>query len=279
MATPLGNVADASARLVTTLTALTADDIVAAEDTRRLRRLCADLSIDLAARVVTFHDVNERARVASLVEACRDGATVAVLTDAGMPSISDPGYRLVAAAIEAELDISVVPGPSAVTTAVAISGLPADRFCFEGFPPRRSGQRRRFFAELAEESRTIVLFEAPHRIAACLADLAAAFGGERRAVVCRELTKTYEEIRRGTLAELSEWATGNVRGELTLVVAGRPAPDVREPDAALLGQLAAAVAALQDDGVERRAALTEVARRHGVPRRVVYDAVLAHRRV
>jgi 16S rRNA (cytidine1402-2'-O)-methyltransferase len=216
-ATPIGRALDASPRLAT---ALASAGLVAAEDTRRVRRLAADLGVTLAGRVVSYYDAVEQARVPGLVAALRDGCDVLLVTDAGMPAVSDPGYRLVAAAAAEGLPVTVLPGPSAVTAAVAVSGLPSDRFCFEGFPPRRSGERARRFAALAAEPRTLVFFESPHRVAATLAELAAAFGPDRRGVVCRELTKVHEEIRRGTLAELAEWAGGGVLGELTLVVAG-----------------------------------------------------------
>jgi 16S rRNA (cytidine1402-2'-O)-methyltransferase len=247
--------------------------VIAAEDTRRLRRLAAALEVPLAGRVVSYYDANERARVPGLLAALRRGEDVLVITDAGMPGVSDPGYRLVAAAVAEGLPVTALPGPSAVTTALALSGLPCDRFCFEGFLPRRAGERRATLARLAAEPRTMVFFEAPHRVAAALADLSAAFGPGRPAAVCRELTKTYEEVRRGTLAELGEWAGGEVRGELTLVVAGAPAVAGRA-DAATL---AAAVADREQAGEDRRAAIAAVARQAGVPKRVVYDAVLAGR--
>src|SRR3954451_4619481 len=181
-------------------------DVLAVEDTRRLHRLAADLEVTLTGRVVTFHESVERARLPGLMAALVDGATVLLLTDAGMPSVSDPGYSLVRAAIEAGVPVTSVPGPSAVTTALAVSGLPSDRFCFEGFLPRKSGERRAALAALADERRTMVFFESPHRLADALVDAAAAFGEDRAAAVCRELTKTYEEIRRGPLAELAAWA-------------------------------------------------------------------------
>src|SRR6266536_2544023 len=196
-ATPLGDARDASARLAS---ALAATPVIAAEDTRRVRRLCADLGVTPSGRIMSFFDANETARVPSLLDALRAGQDVLVVTDAGMPSVSDPGYRLVTAAIAAGAEITVLPGPSAVTAALAVSGLPVDRFCFEGFLPRRPGERCRRLAELAGEPRTLVFFEAPHRLAATLDDLAAAFAADRPAAVCRELTKTYEQVRRGTLA-------------------------------------------------------------------------------
>jgi 16S rRNA (cytidine1402-2'-O)-methyltransferase len=272
-ATPLGNPADASHRLVELLAT---SDVIAAEDTRRLRRLVSALGVAPAGRVVSYYDANERDRSRELVDEAQRGALVAVVTDAGMPSISDPGYRVVAEAIERGVPVSVAPGPSAVLAALAVSGLPVDRFCFEGFLPRKQGERSARIAELVHEPRTMVFFEAPHRVHAALGALAAGFGGARRAAVCRELTKTYEEVRRGTLGELLAWAKDGVLGECTLVVAGASASDrraaqgLREP-----ADWAAAVATRIEAGTERRQAITEVARQAGVPRRLVYDAVLA----
>jgi 16S rRNA (cytidine1402-2'-O)-methyltransferase len=269
---PLGNPGDASARLVA---ALGAADIVAAEDTRRLRRLASDLGADVPGRVVSYFDGNEERRTPELAAALRDGATVLVVTDGGMPSVSDPGYRLVVAAIADDVPVQVVPGPSAVTTALAASGLPCDRFCFEGFPPRKPSERRTYYAGLAAEPRTLVFFEAPHRIAASRADLASAVGPERPAAVCRELTKTYEEVRRGGLGELAEWAAEGLRGEITVVVGGAP-PRAAAPVAA--ADLAAEVAVAIEAGMARKDALTAVAVAHGVAKREVYDAVLAAKR-
>jgi 16S rRNA (cytidine1402-2'-O)-methyltransferase len=265
---PLGDPADASPRL---RAALAAAPVIAAEDTRRLRRLAAALGVPLTGRVVSYYDSVERARVPALIAALRAGEDVLVVTDAGMPSVSDPGYRLVAAAVAAGLPVTALPGPSAVTTAVALSGLPCDRFCFEGFLPRKPGERRAALARLVAEPRTLVFFEAPHRLAAALTDLAATFGADRPAAVCRELTKTYEEVRRGPLADLATWAATGVRGEITLVVGGAPerAP-LTDP-----AELAAAVARHEAAGADRKTAMAEVARAAGVPRRQVYDAVLA----
>jgi len=270
-ATPLGDPGDASSRLVAGLATAA---VIAAEDTRRLRRLCADLGVTPSGRVVSFFEGNETGRVPALLDALRDGSDVLVVTDAGMPAISDPGYRLVAAAVAAELTVTVLPGPSAVTAALAISGLPVDRFCFEGFLPRRAGERRRALAALAGEPRTVVFFEAPHRLAATLLALVEAFGPDRPAAVCRELTKTYEQIRRGTLRELAEWATGDVRGEITLVVGGAPAvASSAEP-----AELAAAVADREAAAESRKDAIAAVARAYGLPKRVVYEAVVTQKR-
>ena len=269
---PLGNVGDASTRLREELSKA---DIVAAEDTRRLSRLVRDLGIGLSGRVVSYFEANEERRTPDLVAAALAGARVALVTDGGMPSVSDPGFRLVRAAIEAGVLVSVAPGPSAVTTALALSGLPSDRFCFEGFLPRKRGERRARLAALATEERTLVLFEAPHRLAETLADAAEAFGPDRAGAVCRELTKTYEEVRRGGLGTLADWAgVGEVRGEITLVVAGAVRADTGPPDEATL---AAEVAREELVGIPRKDAMAVVARRYGVPRRDVYEAVLRQR--
>jgi 16S rRNA (cytidine1402-2'-O)-methyltransferase len=267
---PLGNPADVSARVRDELSRA---DIVAAEDTRRLARLARDLDVPIPGRVVSYFEGNEERRTPSLVAALREGARVALITDGGMPSVSDPGFRLVRAAIAAGVPVQAVPGPSAVTTALAVSGLPADRFCFEGFLPRTAAARRARLAALATEERTLVFFEAPHRVAAMLADAAAAFGPARPAALCRELTKTHEEIRRAPLGELAAWAAeADVRGEITLVVAGAEAP----PAAALSAEeLADRVASYERQGMSRRDAVAAVARDTGVPRRDVYAA--AHR--
>jgi 16S rRNA (cytidine1402-2'-O)-methyltransferase len=268
--TPIGDFSDASARLRKVLGEA---DVVAAEDTRRLKRLTSELAITVTGRVLSFFEGNERERTPELVAALLAGQSVVVVTDAGMPSVSDPGYRLVAAAIEAGVEVTAVPGPSAVLTALALSGLPVDRFTFEGFLPRKSAERSRRFTELAREQRTMIFFEAPHRLAASLEDLAGALGKDRRAAVCRELTKTYEEVKRGTAAELAEWAADGVRGEITIVVAGA------DPSARELGpeELAAEVAADEEAGTPRKEAIADVAKRYGVPKRTVYDAVLAAR--
>ena len=265
---PLGQPGDVGPRL---REAMATADVLAVEDTRRLHRLAADLGVTLTGRVVTFHESVERSRLPGLVEALTGGATVLLLTDAGMPSVSDPGFTLVRAAIEARVPVTAVPGPSAVTTALALSGLPVDRFCFEGFLPRKAGERRSRLTALAGEPRTMVFFESPHRLAEALADAAAAFGPEREAVVCRELTKTHEELRRGGLAELAAWAADGVRGEITLVVAGA-APSAVEASPA---ELAALVAAEEAAGADRKEAIRTVMARTGLPRRTVYDAVLA----
>jgi 16S rRNA (cytidine1402-2'-O)-methyltransferase len=264
-ATPIGNVGDASPRL---RAALQTADVVAAEDTRRLRRLAAALDAEISGRVVSYYDAVEAARTEALLEELRAGHTVLLVTDAGMPLVSDPGYRLVAAATQEGLPVTVLPGPSAVLAALAVSGLPADRWAFEGFLPRKAGERRARLTELSRDQRTLVLFEAPHRLPATLADLVTVFGADRPAVVCRELTKTYEEVRRGPLAELVDWAAAGVRGEITLVIGGCTQP----PVAAEPSELAAAVRDLVEHGLSRRDAVDAVAADHGISRRVVYAA-------
>ncbi len=267
-ATPLGNPGDASARLSA---ALAHTPVVAAEDTRRLRRLCHDLGVEPSGRVLSYFEGNELTRLPLLLELLHAGQDVLVVTDAGMPSVSDPGYRLVTAALADGIEVTALPGPSAVLTALAVSGLPVDRFCFEGFLPRRAGARRSRLDELAAEPRTMVFFEAPHRLDETLADLAAAFGADRPAAVCRELTKTYEQIRRDSLGALAQWAADGVRGEITVVVGGATAPSI----GASPPELAAAVAAHEAAGSSRKDAIAEVARSAGVPKRQVFDAVVA----
>ena len=246
-AVPIGRVEDAPPRLAA---ALAAADVIAAEDTRRVRQLAAALNVAITARVVSYYDVIESRRAEQLAADLVAGRNVLVVTDAGMPGISDPGYRIVAAAVAAGVRVTAVPGPSAVTTALAVSGLPTDRFCFEGFPPRKGGERQGLFAGLAAEPRTQVFFESPRRVAVTLAELRDSHGGDRAAVVCRELTKTHEEIVRGSLADLVAWAdgqeaSGGVRGEITLVVAGvgRAAARAAARDAAREARRAARFAA------------------------------------
>ncbi|WP_069816132.1 16S rRNA (cytidine(1402)-2'-O)-methyltransferase [Streptomyces sp. TP-A0874] len=267
--TPIGDVADAPPRLAEELAAA---DVVAAEDTRRLRRLTQALGVRPAGRVVSYFEGNETARTPELVEALTGGSRVLLVTDAGMPSVSDPGYRLVAAAVDAGVRVTAVPGPSAVLTALALSGLPVDRFCFEGFLPRKAGERLGRLREVAAERRTLVYFEAPHRLRDTLAAMAEVFGGERRAAVCRELTKTYEEVRRGPLAELVGWAAEGVRGEITVVVAGAEEAGPEQLDPA---ELARRVAVREEAGERRKEAIAAVASAAGLPKREVFDAVVA----
>jgi 16S rRNA (cytidine1402-2'-O)-methyltransferase len=270
-AVPIGCLDDASTRLAG---ALAGADIIAAEDTRRLRRLAAGLGVPLTATVVSYYDAVEQRKAGELASELAAGRDVLLVTDAGMPSVSDPGYRLVAAAVAAGARVTALPGPSAVTAALAVSGLPSDRFCFEGFLPRRAGERARRLAELAAQPRTLVIFESPRRLAVTLAELAGAFGGTRLAAACRELTKTHEEVRRGTLAELAAWAEAGVRGEVTLVVAGAAAAgDVQAGEQGLAeaaGEVAVRVAA----GASRKDAIVAVAAERGLRRRAVYEAVV-----
>ncbi|WP_405457780.1 16S rRNA (cytidine(1402)-2'-O)-methyltransferase [Streptomyces sp. NBC_00101] len=266
--TPIGDVADAPPRLAAELETA---DVVAAEDTRRLRRLTQALGIHTTGRVVSYFEGNESARTPELVEALTGGARVLLVTDAGMPSVSDPGYRLVAAAVEKDIKVTAVPGPSAVLTALALSGLPVDRFCFEGFLPRKAGERLGRLREVAGERRTMVFFEAPHRLDDTLAAMAEVFGADRRAAVCRELTKTYEEVKRGPLGELAVWAAEGVRGEITVVVEG--AGDVAEElDAE---ELVRRVQVREEAGERRKEAIAAVATEAGLPKREVFDAVVA----
>lgn len=268
-ATPIGDLADASPALSRELGRA---DLVAAEDTRRLKALAARLGVRVSAPVVSYFDGNESDRVGLLLSALEEGKRVVVVTDAGMPVVSDPGFRIVAAAAASGYRVTAAPGPSAVLTALAVSGLPSDRFCFEGFPPRKGGERRRRLASLAEEQRTMVFFEAPHRLAAFLADAADAFGADRPAVVARELTKTYEEVVRGGLAELAAWASEGARGEISVVIAGAvPA----------VGSIADAVEAVLrrvDEGERLKAAVAGVAEAFGLGKSELYDAAVAARK-
>jgi 16S rRNA (cytidine1402-2'-O)-methyltransferase len=267
-AVPIGQPGDASVRLST---ALRAAPLIAAEDTRRVRRLASALGIRLTGRIVSYYDDVEAGRAADLLADLQAGQDVLLVTDAGTPGVSDPGYRLVAAAARAGLRVTALPGPSAVTTALAVSGLPSDRFVFEGFPPRRAGERSRRFAELATERRTLIFFESPRRLASTLAELAAAFGPGRQAAVCRELTKTHEEVRRGTLDELADWAGQGTLGEITVVIEGARAKDDAVPVEEAVRRVAARVRA----GEPRRDAISAVAAELGLPRREVYNAAVA----
>ncbi|GLW55432.1 ribosomal RNA small subunit methyltransferase I [Kitasatospora phosalacinea] len=267
--TPIGDVEDAPPRLRAELAGA---DVIAAEDTRRLRRLTQALGVVPTGRVVSYFEGNEVARTPELVAALQDGSRVLLVTDAGMPSVSDPGYRLVDAAVAAGIKVTAVPGPSAVLTALALSALPVDRFAFEGFLPRKAGDRSRQLAQVAAEPRTMVFFEAPHRIAETLEAMAAAFGADRPAAVCRELTKTYEEVKRGPLGELAAWAADGVRGEITVVVAGAPpaAPEEVGP-----AELARRVAVREEAGERRKEAIAAVAAELGLRKSIVFDAVVA----
>ena len=270
-ATPIGDSRDASPRLIEELASA---GVIAAEDTRRLRRLTDRLGVSLTGEVISYHEHNEAARTPDLVARIAAGARVLLVTDAGMPSVSDPGYRLVAACVAEDLPVTCVPGPSAVLMALAVSGLPVDRFCFEGFLPRKTGERERALAPLASEPRTMVFFEAPHRLAATLTSMATVLGGDRPAAVCRELTKTYEEVRRGPLSELAAWAAEGVRGEITVVVSGLDqgaGPSVSIEDA--VPEIVARSAA----GERLKDVCREVATRTGLSAKALYDAAVAAR--
>jgi 16S rRNA (cytidine1402-2'-O)-methyltransferase len=268
-ATPIGDPRDAAPRLAQEIAGA---DVVAAEDTRRLSRLCAALEVSPAGSVLSYHEHNEASRTADLLARLVAGERVVVVTDAGMPSVSDPCYRLVSAAVEAGVRVTCVPGPSAVLMALAVSGLPVDRFAFEGFPSRKAGERLRALQALATERRTMIFFEAPHRLDATLAAMAEAFGDDRPAAVCRELTKTYEEVRRGGLRSLAAWAAEGVRGEITIVVGG--APEVAVDLASALHDVQDRVAA----GERLKDVTTDVAAATGLSRKELYNAALAARK-
>jgi 16S rRNA (cytidine1402-2'-O)-methyltransferase len=268
-ATPIGDVRDASPRLITELSNA---DVIAAEDTRRLRRLLERLGVQTDARIMSYFEGNEARRTEDLLRALDEGARVVVVSDAGMPSVSDPGYRIVTAAVARGFRVTAVPGPSAVLTALAVSGLPVDRFCFEGFLPRKASERGRRLGQLVTEPRTMIFFEAPHRAAATLSAMTVAFGADRRAAVCRELTKTYEEVRRGSLQELAEWAGSEIRGEVTLVIGGAIPPTA---DVEAAAQAALSLAA---GGMKLKAAAAQVAREQGLSKNALYELALEAQR-
>ncbi|UOQ60204.1 16S rRNA (cytidine(1402)-2'-O)-methyltransferase [Leucobacter rhizosphaerae] len=267
-ATPIGNLGDASIRLRETLAAAR---VIAAEDTRHTAQLLRLLGIDHRPELVALHDHNEHDRASALVDRAAT-EDVVLVSDAGMPTVSDPGFRVVQLAAERGVDVTVIPGPSAVITALAVAGLPTDRFAFEGFLPRKAGERARALAALAEEPRTLVFFESPARVAASLRAIAEAFGEDRRGAVCRELTKLHEEVRRGPVGELAEWAAEGVRGEIVLVIAGAPGRVV-SPEAAL-AEVQRRVAA----GERLKDATREVAESTGLSARDLYAAVLEARK-
>lgn len=267
-ATPIGDPADAAPRLSRELASA---PLILAEDTRRTKRLCDALGVSVSGQMRSYHEHNEAEKTPEIVERIAAGERVLLVTDAGMPSVSDPGYRLVAACVERDLRVTCVPGPSAVLMALAVSGLSVDRFCFEGFPPRKAGERARMFASLADEARTMVFFEAPHRLAASLDAMADAFGQDRPAAVCRELTKTYEEVRRGGLRELAEWAVEGARGEITVVVAGAA------PAEASLESGVDQVLDLVSGGLRMKDACAQVSEATGLSKKALYDAALAAR--
>ena len=267
-ATPLGNPGDASTRLKS---AIEAASIIAAEDSRRFHRLCADIEVTFTAKVLSFFEGNEDDRTRELIAELKNGATILVVSDAGMPTISDPGFRLMRDAIAEGIDVSVIPGPSAVTMSVALSGLPTDRFSFEGFPPRTAGARLATFEKLRFEERTMVFFEAPHRLSDSLKDAVNVFGADRLGAICREMTKRYEETIRGTLSELSVWADSNeILGEITIVIAGAVTDSASLTAADMVGRVREFEAA----GMDRKSAIATVADEFGIAKRLVYAAVV-----
>ena len=268
-ATPIGNLSDASPRLREIMASA---DIIAAEDTRNFHHLAHALGIKITAKVMSLHEHNEAHKRSEVIELAAEGATVLVVSDAGMPAVSDPGYPLVAAALSAGIRVTAVPGPSAVLTALALSGLPTGRFTFEGFLPRKAGERRKRLDSLLAEDRTMVFFEAPHRLNDFLDAAIGAFGPDRQAAVARELTKKFEEVRRDSLAGLRAWAEDGVRGEIVVVIHGAP-----EAEAASIEDLLPKVAALVDEGMRMKQAVAEVAEKSGVKKRELYEAVLAAR--
>ncbi len=267
-ATPLGNPGDASPRLKS---AIENASIIAAEDSRRFHRLCADIDVTFTARVLSFFEGNEEDRTRELIAELKSGATVLVVSDAGMPTISDPGFRLMRDAIAGGIEVLVIPGPSAVTMSVALSGLPTDRFSFEGFPPRTAGARLATFEKLRFEERTMVFFEAPHRLTDSLIDAVNVFGADRLGAICREMTKRYEETIRGNLGELSAWASSNeVLGEITLVIAGAVTDSASLTATDMVGRVREFEAA----GMDRKSAIATVAEEFGIAKRLVYAAVI-----
>lgn len=268
---PIGDARDASSHLIESIQNAT---YVAAEDSRKFARLCQELNIKHHAKVITFFEGNESEKIDELTSLLKSQKDVLVVTDAGAPGVSDPGYRLIRAAVEADVKIKVLPGPSAVVTALLLSGLPTDRFCFEGFPPRTQGARSKWFNELAQEERTIIFFEAPHRIVESLKDAGDAFGLDRIGAVCREMSKHYEEVVRGELSQLIEWAESkDVLGEITIVISGFD-PGTREFDSAQLVQM---VLNQESAGEGRKEAIAQVAKETGVSKRVVFDAMVAYK--
>ncbi len=268
---PIGDARDASAHLIESIQNAT---YVAAEDSRKFARLCQELNIKHHAKVITFFEGNESEKIDELTSLLKSQKDVLVVTDAGAPGVSDPGYRLIRAAVESDVKIKVLPGPSAVVTALLLSGLPTDRFCFEGFPPRTQGARSKWFNELAQEERTIIFFEAPHRIVESLKDAGDAFGLDRIGAVCREMSKHYEEVVRGELSQLIKWAESKeVLGEITIVISGFD-PGTREFDSAQLVQM---VLNQESAGEGRKEAIAQVAKETGVSKRVVFDAMVAYK--
>lgn len=267
-ATPLGNPGDASGRLKE---AIVSAEIIAAEDSRRFHRLCTDIEVTFTGRVISFFDGNETERTEEILELLRAGKNVLVVSDAGMPTISDPGFRLVRDAIAEKLSVTVIPGPSAPVLALALSGLATDRFTFEGFTPRALGARQALYESLRFEERTMVFFEAPHRITESLQDAFTIFGGDRKVAICREMTKIYEETVRGTLTELLAWSTSKeILGEITMVISGAAVGSAE----ITAEQMVARVREFEVAGMDRKAAISTVADEFELPKRIVYAAVV-----
>ena len=270
-ATPLGNPLDASQSLKDAITSV---KFIAAEDSRKFSRLCSDIGVVHNAKIISFFEGNESERIDELTEILKSGTDLLVVTDAGMPGVSDPVYGLVRAAVEAGVLVKVIPGPSAVTTALLLSGLPTDRFCFEGFVPRTGGARISWFEELVNEERTIVFFEAPHRLVESLEDAVKVFGGDRAGAICREITKTYEEVVRGSLNELLNWAKSKeILGEITVVLSGFDATNLEVTNEDLVAQ----VIKIEAAGLSRKEAIAEVAKVTGIAKRRVFDAMVEHK--
>jgi 16S rRNA (cytidine1402-2'-O)-methyltransferase len=268
---PIGDSRDASAHLIQSIQQV---HYVAAEDSRKFARLCQDLNIKHNAKVISFFEGNESEKIEELTNLLKSQKDVLVATDAGAPGISDPGYRLIRAALQSNVEIKVLPGPSAVTTALLLSGLPTDRFCFEGFPPRTQGARAKWFEELAQQERTVIFFEAPHRITECLVDAGAAFGLDRNGAICREMSKHYEEVVRGSIAELITWAKSKeILGEITVVLAGFDPASRQIADEDLIKM----VLELEEIGESRKEAIAQVAKKYAVAKRVVFDAMVTYK--
>ena len=268
---PIGDARDASTHLIQEINEA---QFIAAEDSRKFSRLCQELNINHNAQVISFFEGNESERIQELSSLLASNKDILVVTDAGAPGISDPGYRLIRAALNLNIQVKVLPGPSAVTTALLLSGLPTDRFCFEGFPPRTQGARIKWFKDLATEERTIVFFEAPHRIIESLSDAQLAFGSNRKSAICREMSKHYEEIVRGDISELLDWAKSKeILGEITVVVEGFD-PGTREFSVEDLVKL---VVEREKAGESRKEAIAQVAKSNGVSKRLVFDAMVAHK--
>jgi 16S rRNA (cytidine1402-2'-O)-methyltransferase len=268
---PIGDARDASAHLIQAIQQV---QYVAAEDSRKFARLCQDLNIKHNAKVISFFEGNESEKIEELTNLLKSQKDVLVATDAGAPGISDPGYRLIRAALQSNVEIKVLPGPSAVTTALLLSGLPTDRFCFEGFPPRTQGARAKWFEELAQQERTMIFFEAPHRITECLIDAGNAFGLDRSGAICREMSKHYEEVVRGSVTELISWSKSKeILGEITVVIAGFDPASRQIADEDLIKM----VLELEEFGESRKEAIAQVAKKYAVAKRVVFDAMVTYK--